>query len=64
MAPFLVDELLLQLEALDTLQEWENDRGDLELEIHELSDGTLQPGAYSQLEDEDAHLMELSRRVH
>ena len=62
MAPFLVDELLLQLEALDTLEEWENDRGDLELEIHELSDGTLQPGAYSQLEDEDAHQLSSSGR--
>jgi hypothetical protein len=62
--PFIVGELIVQLEMLDALAEWDDTETDLQAEIHDLSDGALHPGVFSQLEDETTHLLDLGRRVH
>ncbi|WP_284314562.1 hypothetical protein [Labrys miyagiensis] len=64
MIPLIVGELIVQLEMLDALAEWDDTETDLQAEIHDLSDGALHPGVFSQLEDETTHLLDLGRRVH
>jgi hypothetical protein len=62
--PFIVGELIVQLEMFDALAEWDDTETDLQAEIHDLSGGALHPGVFSQLEDETTHLLDLGRRVH
>ena len=64
MIPFLLGELLVQIEALDALSEWDESEVDVETEIHAMAEGGLHPGAFSQAQDEGSHLMDLARRVH
>jgi hypothetical protein len=63
MLAFFFSELLLQTDLFDGLDEWDSPEKDLEMELHELADSTLYPGAYSQQEDEGAHLKSLARRL-